>query len=194
MLNKIKMTKLLILIACCWLVLCSFTTDGIKLVKTKITKEVTVSLPANFVPMTDDDMAKKYFTYRKPTAMYTNPDRLVDFGFNETATRWRKTDLPILQKFYKSSIVSMHNKVDFKQETIATINNRDFVIFEFTSEVTDEESNSLQKGGVTRQYSYIQYTIENNKVLVFNFTCPYQMKDKWQEVAKEIMASIKISS
>lgn len=174
--------------------LCSFIVDGVKLVKTKITKDITVSLPADFAPMTDDDMAKKYFTYRKPTAMYTNPDRVVDFGFNQTQTQWRKTDLPILQKFYKSSIVSMYSKVDFEQETIGTINNRDFVIFEFVSEVKDEDPNSLNKGSVTRQYSYIQYTIENNKVLVFNFTCPNQMKDKWQDVARAIMGSIKINS
>lgn len=173
-------------------ILCGF--DGFKLVKTKITKEVTISLPADFVPMTDDDMANKYFTPQKPTAMYTNPDRVVDFGFNQTQTRWRIEDLPLLQKFYKSSIVSMYSKVNFIQETTAIVNKRNFVVFEFVSELVDEDPNSLKKGSVVKQYSYVQYTIENNKILVFNFTCPAQMKNTWQEVARQVMSTIKISS
>jgi hypothetical protein len=172
-------------------VLCSF--DGVKLVKTRITKEVTISLPQNFSPMTDNDIANKYFTYHKPTAMYTNPDRVVDFGFNQTETRWRMEDLPLLQKFYKSSIVSMYSKVNFIQETTAAINKRNFVVFEFVSELVDEEPNSIKKGAVVKQYSYMQYTIEDNKVLLFNFTCPNQIKNQWQEVARQVMATVKIS-
>lgn len=167
--------------------------DGVKLVKTKITKEITISLPADFVPMTDDDIAKKYFTHHKPTAMYTNPDRMVDFGFNQTQTRWRKEDLPLLQKFYKSSIVSMYSKVNFIQDTTATINKRNFVVFEFVSELIDEDPNSIKKGSVVKQYSYMQYTIENNKVMVFNFTCPVGLQNRWQQVARQVMATVKIS-
>lgn len=167
--------------------------DGVKLVKVKITPTVKVSIPASFAPMTDDDLAKKYVPYRKPTAMFTSPDRMVDFGFNQTETRWRQEDLPMLKDFYKSSISSMHTNVDFIKETIQTINKRDFLVFEFVSEVVDNDPNSLKKGSAVRQYSYIQYTVEGNKILVFNFTCPSQLKDKWQETAEAVMSSIKIS-
>ncbi|QHT70103.1 hypothetical protein GXP67_27380 [Rhodocytophaga rosea] len=173
------------------LILCSF--DGVKLKKTKITKEVSISLPADFVPMTDDDMANKYFTPQKPTAMYTNPDRVVDFGFNQTQTRWRPEDLPLLQKFYKSSIVSLYSKVNFIQETTTIVNKRNFVVFEFISELVDEDPNSLKKGSVVKQYSYMQYTIENNKVLVFNFTCPANLQPRWQEIARQVMGTVKIN-
>jgi hypothetical protein len=125
--------------------------------------------------------------------MYTNPDRVVDFGFNQTQTRWRHEDLPLLQKFYKSSIVSLYSKVNFIQETTATVNKRNFVVFEFISELVDEDQNSLKKGSVVKQYSYMQYTIENNKVLVFNFTCPANLKKEWQEIARQVMATVKIN-
>ncbi len=163
-----------------------------KLVKVKLTKDIIVHLPADFVPMTDDDLASKYFTYRKPTAMYTNPDRVVDFGLNITETRWRQSDLPLLQKFYKSGIGKMYTKVNFLQDTIATINNRDYVVFEFISELTDDDANAVQRG-TTKQYSYIQYTVKENRVHVFNFTCPSQIRSKWQDTAREIMQTIKIN-
>lgn len=167
--------------------------DKGKLVKTKLTKEITVYLPTDFTPMTDDDLANKYFTYRKPTAMYTNPDRVVDFGLNITETRWRQEDLALLQKFYKSGIAKMYTNVSFIQDTISTINDRNYVVFEFVSELKDDEANAAQRGSAEKHYSYMQYTVKNNKVHVFNFTCPSQIRSKWQETAREIMQTIKIS-
>jgi hypothetical protein len=171
----------------------TFTPDKGKMVKTKLTKEIIVYLPSDFTPMTDDDLAKKYFTYRKPTAMYTNPERVVDFGLNITDTRWRQSDLPLLQKFYKSGIAKMYTNVNFIQDTISTINKRDFVVFEFISELKDDETNTMQRTSVVKQYSYMQYTVKDNQVHVFNFTCPVQIRSKWQETAREIMQTIKIN-
>jgi hypothetical protein len=173
------------------LLLCSF--DGAKLVKTRVAPGVVVSLPAGFVPMTDDDIARKYPSFRRPTAMYTSTDRNVDFGFNQTETRWRQQDLAMLKDFYKSSILAMHTKVDFIQETVATVNKRDFLVFEFVSEVADDSGSSLSNRAPVRQYSYIQYTVEGNKILIFNFTCPGQLRERWQDVARNVMASIKVS-
>jgi hypothetical protein len=171
----------------------SYSPDKGKLVKTRLTKEIIVYLPADFTLMTDDDLAKKYFTYRKPTAMYTNQDRVVDFGLNITETRWRQGDLPLLQKFYKSGIAKMYSNVQFIQDTISTINKRDFVVFEFISELKDDETNTMQRGSAVKQYSYMQYTVKDNKVHVFNFTCPVQIRTKWQDTAHQIMQTIKIN-
>jgi hypothetical protein len=173
--------------------ICLLAAGQSKLVKTKLTKEIIVYLPADFTPMTDDDLAKKYFTYRKPTAMYTNPDRVVDFGLNITETRWRQEDLPLLKKFYKSGIAKMYSNVNFIQDTIQTINKRDYVVFEFVSELKDEDANSARRGTGVKQYSYMQYTVKDNRVHVFNFTCPSQIRPRWQETAHAIMQTIKIS-
>jgi hypothetical protein len=169
--------------------------DEGKMVKTKITKNITVSLPQPFRPMTDDEIADKYLTAKRPTAMYTNPDRVVDFGFNQTETRWRQSDLPMLKGVYKGSIAGLHGKVTFIQDKISTINDRDFIVFEFVSEVTDTDPEGKPRGGgAKRQYSYLQYTVQGGKILVFNFTCPAQLQAKWQPTAQAIMESIRIRS
>ncbi len=169
------------------------TFDGGKLVKTKITKNIIVLLPQEFHAMTDDEIAQKYLTAKHPTAMYTNREATVDFGFNQTETRWRQSDLPMLKDIYKGSISGMHSKVTFLQDKIATINKRDFIVLEFVSEVADEDPSGQRKGNTAlRQYSYMQYTIEGGKILVFNFTCPTLIQAKWQETAQAVMNSIKI--
>lgn len=167
--------------------------DGPPLVKTEVAPGVKVSLPADFVPMTNDDIARRYFTFRKPVAMYTSPDRSADFGFNVSNSQWRDTDLSIAKDFYLSTLQTMYTKVDFAQKgTLQTVNKRQYAVFEFVSEVVDEEEQSLTKGAVTRQYSYLEYTLRKGKVLIFNFTCPARARDKWQPTARAIMQSVRV--
>jgi len=183
--------KYLLISFCCLLA----GLDEGKLVKTKITRDITVLLPQTFRAMTDDEIADKYLTAKRPTAMYTNPERAADFGFNQTETRWRKVDMPMLKGVYKGSIAGLHGKVQFVQDTIATINDRQFIVFEFVSEVTDvDAAGKPRSGSALRQYSYLQYTVEGGKIMVFNFTCPARLHPEWQATARAIMNSIKIRS
>jgi hypothetical protein len=166
------------------LMLCS--ADGKKLVKTQLTKEVSVSLPVDFTPMTDDDIARRYPSHRKPVAMFTDQSRNVDFGLNTNRTEWKEEDLPMMQKFYKSSIMSLYNKVDFINEEIKEVGKRKFIVLEFTSEVSDPEKAPIRK------YTLIQYTIAEGNTMIFNFTCNLRQKDEWQPTAHAIMQTVKI--
>ena len=163
-----------------------------KLKKIKLNDQVSIKLPENFLPMSDDDIARKYYTYRKPIAAFTNPERQVDFSFNQSVTPWRQKDLGLLKDFYKASIVKLYTKVDFVQEKIVTINKRDFAVLEFISQITEEDKNSPNYGKTIRGYDYIQYSVEKGKVLIFHFSCPVMIKDNWQETAKTIMGTVKV--
>jgi len=163
-----------------------------KLKKVKLNENVSIRLPEDFLPMTDDDIARKYYTYRKPLAAFTNPEQVANFSFNQSVTPWRQKDIILLKDFYKASVMKLYTKVDFVQENIVSINKRDFAVLEFTSQVSDEDKNSPNFGKVTRGYDYIQYTVEKGKVLIFHFSCPFQMKENWSAKAKEIMMTVKI--
>lgn len=160
--------------------------DTKKLVKTQITKQISMSLAKEMYPMTDDDIARKYPSARRPVAMYTDPTRQVDLGVNVSTSRWRESDIEMLQKFYKSSIMNLYNKVDISREGIEEINKRKFAVFEFTSEVTEENKAPIRK------YTYIQYTVAGNQTLVFNFTCDVSQKNEWRETAQAMMQTVKI--
>ncbi len=166
--------------------------DVPKLKKTKLTDKITVSLPEDFHPMTDDEIAAKYFVSRKPTASFSSADRVADFTFNQTQNPGRQQDLAMLKDFYKSSIRSNFTKIEFIQDSVKTINERDFIVLEYTAELRDEDPNSANKG-VTRQYSYLVYTTIQNKVQVMAFNCPAQNKSRWQPVAQAVMNSLKVS-
>lgn len=167
------------------------TSSQTKLVKVNLDKNVSIKLPADFVIMSDNDIATKYPSYRKPIAMYISPDRFADFGYNVTNGVWGN-DLKLLRDVYKATINNNFTKVTFIQDTILTVKKRDYVIFEYVSEVQDESSNQSVKP-VIRTYTYKKYALQNGEIYQFSFNCPDRYKEKYQSVAQEAMNTIKIN-
>ncbi len=171
-----------------------------KLLKVKINNLLTIGVPEDFVAMTQEAYDKKYGGYRAPLAMFTSPDGKADIGINQMANRlsssvakadWKEEDLKILQGMYRASIKAMHEKVEFLQDKIEVINKRTYIVFEFIGSVRDEDENGKKSGKELRQYSYIQYTVNDKQVTIFNFTCPDNQRAYHQKNTKNMMQSIK---
>jgi hypothetical protein len=156
-----------------------------------ITKEISVSLPQDFTVMPDDAIASKYPSPRKPLAAYTSPNRLVDFVLTERPSMFHKDDLKMVQQFYKTSINSKYTDVKFIREEIKKIRKQDYVIFEFTSTVRDEDRKTNRLAPI-RRYTIVQYTIYNEKLLIFTVNVPIDLKEAWEKSANKIMESIKV--
>jgi hypothetical protein len=177
------------------------TAQTSKLNKTKIGDKITMGVPDDFVPMPEGAYAKKYGAYRPPLAIYTSPDGKADLGVNQMANRlstavakadWKEEDLKILQGMYRSSIKSLHTQVDFIQDKIELINKKSFIVFEFLGTVQDLDDEGKPTGRGMKQYSYIQYAVQDNQVVIFNFNCPASLRSYHQEIAKKVMQSIKM--
>lgn len=162
-------------------------------IKVKVNNYITMLMPDDFRPMTDDEIADRYFTTRKPMALFTNYESVVDLGVNKSITKWREQDLSMMVKFQKSNIFSIYDEVDILQEGIKEINDRKFAYIEFVS-LVNEEKEALVKKGAIKKYTYIQYTILNGQSLVFNFTCPFRLQNQWRSPVKKIMNSISVKN
>lgn len=175
----------------CFLTATVLKGQEIALKKTSVSDDIRVSLPELFAPMTEQDIQAKYVSYRPPIALYTNPNRTVDFGVNLSVTHWAPGDLALLQEFYESSIRTLYDTVNFIKKDIATVDDISFAVFEFTSTVFGKE-NAINTTPPISKYTLIYYAIVNNKTILFNFTCPAKDQEDWQEIAHAIMHSIKI--
>ncbi len=195
--------EFLIFILLCFINTLAFAQTTYK--KTLITKGIEILLPNDFQLMSDQDYTNKYGGYRKALAMYTNGK--VDFGVNVALTQvppdaqyakkgapWKREDIEMMRKLYKSSIQRLHSEVTFIQDEVREINEQNFAVFEFVAVVEDENNSALSNSKNLQQYSYIQYTVEDDKILIFNFTCPAVIKGTYQAMAKQMMDSIKIGS
>lgn len=170
---------------------CAYTAMGQPLVTIEATDNITMDIPADFSPMTDDEIANRYITNRRPVAMYDDPSGNVNLGINLSPTRWDAKDMPILKDFYKSNIQNLYTEVEFSKEALEEINGRQYAVFEFESVVKDEEGSINQRPAI-RNYTYIQYTIVNENLWVFNLSTPINLKNQWQAKAPQIMQSVKI--
>ena len=172
-----------------FVVISSFGEPGF--VKTKVSKNIRLLLPEEFQPMTEQDFNEKIVTPRQSIALYTNSERRVDFGINQSSTSWDDSDFDLMRDFYKSSMMSLFSEIDFLREDVETINGRKFAIFEFLSLIRDQ-GNRSSTGRVIRKYNYIQYTLVDNKTLVFNFSAPAVERNAWSGRVRTIMSSVKI--
>jgi len=168
-----------------------FSFDHPKLVKTKITDDLTVSIPKDWRPMDATDFTERYPSVRAPIAAFTNDQRDADFSVNISATQWPDADATLAQKFFKASLMNMFDRVEIISEGIQTINKRQYVYFEFESRVNGTRTQVGQQEAVL-QYTYQQYLVEPRRTLVFSFSCPRRDRQQWQETAHAVMKSIKL--
>jgi hypothetical protein len=169
--------------------LCSF--DQPKLVKTKVAENITVSIPEGWKPMDALDFNERYPSVRAPIAAYTNHERMADLSVNISATQWPDANLELAQKFFKSSLMNMFDRVEMIEEGIREVHKKKFVYFIFESRVNGNRTDVGQNDAVTR-YTYMQYLIEPKRTLVFSFSCPKRERQNWESTAKSIMNSVKV--
>jgi len=159
-----------------------------KLVKRKLADNISVKIPNDFYPMADEDKAQRYESARLPIALYTDEDRLADFGVNRSYSIWQQGDLDLIQEFYQASIMELYDKVKFITKGIRNVNKHDFVYFEFESAVYPE--NKFQ--GSIAKYTYLMYCLEDGTTYLFNFTCELNVRTQYQGTAHQIMESVKV--
>jgi hypothetical protein len=162
-----------------------------KLVKTKITNDITVSLPVQFFAMSPEDITQRFPSVRAPLGAYTTEDRIIDFSVNISATQWPATDYEMTRKFFRAGIYNLYDKVDMIQEGIQDIHKKKFIFFEFESR-TNADRRQMGSSEPMLKYTYIQYLITPSRTLVFTFSCPRDKKEEWQEIARDVMKSIKV--
>lgn len=162
-----------------------------KLKRTKITNDISISLPPTLIPMDPDDIGNRYPSVRAPLGAFTNADRDTDFSVNISATQWPDTDIELAAQFFKSGIHNLYDKVDFINEGIQTVNKKKFIFYEIESRVNGNKMKEGEREPIMR-YAYVQYYIEKGRTLVFTFSCPRDHREEWQETARAMMKTIKI--
>ncbi|WP_224994521.1 hypothetical protein [Cesiribacter sp. SM1] len=182
-----------------WLVLLALvftytaSAQDAKLKKTKLHDAITVSLPQDFAPVSEQEMMAKHVSSRKPVALYTNPSKQVDFSVNLSTTQWQHFDLPLVKDFYKASLSTLYSDMKWMKEEIQEIKGIPFAIFEYVGTVADEEQeNTIKQTKPMQVYTHIAYGLVNGKVVVFTFTAPANQQQQWAPVAEAVMESIRL--
>jgi hypothetical protein len=122
-------------------------------------------------------------------AVFESNDHQTDLSVNKSQLRWAAADASLLSQFYKANILNLYDQVEMISEGIREQDGREFIYFEFTGQMIDED-NAFMAAKKRFDYTYIQYVIEADGVLIFRFTSPGFRKAYWQESVKEIMETV----
>ncbi len=162
-----------------------------RMIKFRLAEGIQVSLPNDFVEMTQEDIALRYPSVRKPIGAYTNPERTVDFSVNLSATQWPDDNLEMAQRFFKSGLLNLFDRVDFYAEGIRESRGKKFIYFEFESRINGARRTEGDNEPVIR-YTYIQYLIEKDRAIVFSYQCPSGLTEERKDQAMAIMKSVHV--
>ncbi|MTI30953.1 hypothetical protein [Xanthovirga aplysinae] len=164
----------------------------VKMKRVKITEGISVSIPTEFTPMSEDEKRAKFPSSKNILAMFKGKNTQVNFGVNVSRALWKEEDLQLMGEFYRSSIYNLYDKVNIINEDIRKINKREFLIFEFTSFLEGSKSSVMGRGSLS-EYHYLMYTIVDGKTLIFNLSCPVFLQNQYEETVQRIMKSVKVS-
>ncbi len=168
-----------------YLLLSSFSGDHHKLSKVQVREGIKIKIPEAFYKMPERDIVERYRSYKLPIAMYSAEDRLTEFGVSISDNFWSGNDLELLLDFQKSNIMALFDKVDFKKQGIRKVHKNNMAFFEL-------ESDTRYARKFEKKYTLLHYAVVDNRVLVFNFSCPIDQKDQWEDTAWKIMDSIRL--
>jgi hypothetical protein len=139
------------------------------------------------------DFTERFPSVRAPLAAYTDQSREMAISVNLSATQWDPSDLKIAHDFFKASIYNNFDRIEIIEEGMHEVNGRQFVFFEFESTVKGKKEVLGQQESIMN-YSYVQYLVGVDRTLVFSFHCPRRLRTDWQETARKIMGSVKVSA
>ncbi|MEM9894760.1 MAG: hypothetical protein AAF789_00195 [Bacteroidota bacterium] len=163
-------------------------TGQLKYSNFKINDRISMKIAENMIPIEVEADVSTYS--RASLASFASDDGEAILGVNSNSMTWGEDDTSIIREFYRASFRSIFDQIAFSQDTIASINGREFLIFEFEGIIENDNVFGGKKN--TNYYSYIQYTRYNDKVLLFNFGCKARMAAAWKNIARIMMESVKI--
>jgi hypothetical protein len=123
--------------------------------------------------------------------IFVSTDQLTDLTVNKSSLRWSAADAVLLSQFYKANILNLYDQVDMIQEGIREVDGRQVIYFEYTGQIVDEP-NAFVEAKKRFDYTYIQYVIEDDGVLIFRLSAPGIRQRYWQNAAREIMENVQI--
>lgn len=159
----------------------------VDLKKQKLTEYLSMGVPSSLRAMSQQELSAKFLGAKIPDAALTEESSAVEFTVTGTPTFWMENDLKLLKDFYDASIPALFSEIDFIQKKMVTINERQFVAYEFTGTPAVEDPKKMPE----KRYTYILYSIYRNGLVTISFSCPPYLQQEWKPIVEEMYKTVK---
>lgn len=156
----------------------------------KVSDIISIKVPTDFYTMEIQEARLKFVTAKAPLAVFSNPNRSADISINYSSSVW-EGDLSVLKEFYKANLFTLYDTVNIFKDEIVTIGGKEFISLEFESSVYGAEGGFRGNQSISK-HIWINYTIYDRRVLIFSVSVPRSEKNRWEQMAMEVLNSVRI--
>lgn len=144
--------------------------------------KIQILVPKDFMQMSQKLLDLKYpKTQNRPTFVLTNEDATVNIAFNHLPNPANQNVIESYKDNIKSSFQKSFPGAVWKGDGVMTINGKKVGYLKVITEAKDQ-----------RVYNYLFLTDMDGKLLLGTFNCIEKLLPEWEDVAEEIVKSLKI--
>lgn len=142
----------------------------------------TISIPEQFIIMSDEMKQIKYPSGNAPKEVYTNEDGTINVALSETGSPMNEEDLEAL----KEEMVAMYQPVatEWMEDGIVEMNGKKAGYLSFVVEVEGDNASI---------YNSMLFTVVDGQLVLVSFNCLQEQLEEWKTTSEEIIQSFKIS-
>ena len=143
--------------------------------------KVSLLLPADFAPMTEEVMRRKYPSSYRPGLVYTNAATTVNVALEHTVHKVQAGTLAAVYEAMRTAMKNMHPSAVWFRNQIRTINGREFFLLELRTPAIDTPVRNIMVG-----------TSLDDRLLMISFNCTAALEAEWMATGNRIIESITV--
>ena len=143
--------------------------------------DVTLLLPDEFSPMTDEMKSFKYPSQGAPNVIYTLQDGSVNIAVHMSTSALASSDLALGQKQLRASFEKAFPAATWFKDDLVNINGRDFIVQDFRMSARDTDIRNIMAS-----------TSHRGRLLTITFNVVSELEDEWMPVGNQVILSIHI--
>ncbi len=149
--------------------------------KSLLNDKIELKIPKKFERMSEELMKLKYPSERRPTLVYSNESGEINVALNLTQNKASQDLIESYVQNFVDMFKNMHPTAEWKDSGVKEINGQKVGYLKLITPAID-----------TKIYNTVFFTDLDEKLLLSTFNCTEKNIAEWEQIADEIMNSLKI--
>jgi hypothetical protein len=149
--------------------------------KTLLGGKVSLLMPREFTPMSEELMRRKYPSSYRPGLVYTNAGTTINVALDHTVHALPANQLSAAYESMRTAMKNAHPTAAWFRQEIRRINGREFFLMEMRTPAIDTEIRNIMVG-----------TSLDDRLLMITFNVTKALETQWLPTGNKIIESIAV--
>jgi hypothetical protein len=147
--------------------------------RTALDGKIRLLVPADFTPMSEEMIVKKYPRANRPTVVFTNAQTTVNVALDHNAFKLSDSELPKAKQAIRGGLETAFPTAQWFRDEMKTINGKQFFLLDVRTPAADTDVRNIMVG-----------TSFEGRLLVVTFNATKALEEAWLPIANKIIESV----